>query len=90
MHTIPGVAKRLNVSAITVRRLVWSGKISAVKVGGQIRIAEEDLTAFLARNPSVPHAVRRGELRRVASKLAIARLVTQNPEFAPLFESRRA
>ncbi len=45
-----GIAKTglaLGISESTVRRLIKAGKLKAHRVGGQLRIAEEDLRAFL-------------------------------------------
>ena len=46
--SVPAVAQRLNVSERSVRRCIERGLLRAYKIGGQIRIAEEDLLAFLA------------------------------------------
>jgi len=48
LHSIPAIAQRLDVSEKSVRRFIERGLLRAYKVGGQIRIAEEDLMAFLA------------------------------------------
>ena len=42
------IAQRLNVSEKSVRRFIKRGLLRAYKIGGQIRISEEDLLAFLA------------------------------------------
>ena len=41
------VAKMLEVSRLTVYRWIKSGKLKAVKVGGSVRIREEDLREFI-------------------------------------------
>jgi excisionase family DNA binding protein len=46
--SIPAVAKRLDVSEKSVRRYIDRGRLPAYKIGGQIRIAEEDVRAFLS------------------------------------------
>jgi excisionase family DNA binding protein len=46
--TIPGVAERLHVSTRTVRRWIEAGHLVAYRIGGVVRIAENDLRAFLA------------------------------------------
>ncbi len=52
MLTIEDVAKRLNVSVATVRRLIDDGELKAIKVRGQWRIREEDYEAYLRRQSS--------------------------------------
>jgi excisionase family DNA binding protein len=49
MLTVQEVADRLAVSESTVIRLIESGEITAHRVGKQLRIAEEDLAAYLDR-----------------------------------------
>jgi excisionase family DNA binding protein len=48
LHSIPAIAQRLDVSEKSIRRYIERGLLRAYKIGGQIRIAEEDLLAFLA------------------------------------------
>ena len=45
---ISTVARRLDVSEKSVRRYIERGRLPAYKIGGQIRIAEEDVRAFLS------------------------------------------
>jgi excisionase family DNA binding protein len=49
MLTVQDVAGCLKVSRRTVIRLIESGEITAHRVGQQLRIAEEDLQAYLDR-----------------------------------------
>lgn len=44
---IPEVARRLDVSEPTVRRMVKSGKLPSVFVGGAYRVSEQDLEDYL-------------------------------------------
>lgn len=44
--TIGTVAKELNVSDKTVRRLISTNELPAAKIGGEWRIAKGDLTTF--------------------------------------------
>ena len=44
------VADRLNVSARTVQRLIETGKLTAHKFSGVVRISEADLQAYTARS----------------------------------------
>lgn len=46
--TKKAVAERLDVSVKTVTRLMNSGQLRFHKIGGQVRISEEDLAAFMA------------------------------------------
>lgn len=41
------VAARLALSVRSVRRLIDRGELPAHKIGGQIRVAEDDLRAFV-------------------------------------------
>jgi excisionase family DNA binding protein len=43
------VATRLNVSVETVRRIIKSGALKAAKVGGQLRVREEDLEEYIRK-----------------------------------------
>ena len=47
LYNLQEAAERLTVSESTVRRLINQGKLRAYKVGAQLRIADEDLTAYL-------------------------------------------
>jgi excisionase family DNA binding protein len=44
---LPEVARRLDVSEKTARRMVKSGKLPAVFIGGAYRVSEEDLAVYL-------------------------------------------
>jgi excisionase family DNA binding protein len=48
LHSISAIAQRLGVSDKSVRRYIERRLLRAYKIGGQIRISEEDLMAFLA------------------------------------------
>ena len=47
-HSVATVARQLEVSEKSVRRYIKQRLLHAYKIGGQIRIAEEDLMAFQA------------------------------------------
>ncbi len=47
--TVIEVARLLQISSKTVRRRIQCGELHAHRIGGQLRISEEDLAAFLAR-----------------------------------------
>jgi len=46
--TVSDVAERLNVSKMTVYRLVHSGKLPAVHISHSFRISEESVSDYLA------------------------------------------
>ncbi len=47
MLTVATTAERLDLSEKTVRRLIDSGDLVAHRIGRNVRIAEDDLRAFL-------------------------------------------
>jgi excisionase family DNA binding protein len=47
LHCISTIAKRLNVSEKSVRRYIARGQLPAYKIGGQIRISDEDVNTLL-------------------------------------------
>lgn len=47
--TIKEVAEKLRLTPYTVRRFIKEGKLPATKVGGQWRVREADLEAYLNR-----------------------------------------
>jgi excisionase family DNA binding protein len=47
MLSIAKAAELLDVSKSTVRRLIASGQLRAIKIGGQVRIRLMDLVAFI-------------------------------------------
>ncbi len=51
---IPEVARRLDVSEPTVRRMVKGGKLPSVFVGGAYRVSETDLEEYLENAKVVP------------------------------------
>jgi excisionase family DNA binding protein len=48
LYTIDEVAEVLKVSHSTVRRLIDSGHLKSVRIGGQIRIRQKDLDDYVA------------------------------------------
>jgi excisionase family DNA binding protein len=48
MMSIEEAATLLDVSETTIRRLINSGQLPAYRIGGQFRISEEDIRAYLA------------------------------------------
>jgi excisionase family DNA binding protein len=51
---IPEVARRLDVSEPTVRRMVKGGKLPSVFIGGAYRISEEDLAEYIEDARVIP------------------------------------
>lgn len=49
LFTLDEVVSYLKVGKSTVRRWIQKGKLPSVKVGGRVRIKEDDLTAFIER-----------------------------------------
>ena len=48
MYSVEEIASQLNISQKTVRRWVDAGQLHIHRLGRQIRITQEDLSAFLA------------------------------------------
>ena len=48
--TVPETASYLNCSLITVRRLIWAGRLPAVRWDRRIRIDIRDLERFIEEN----------------------------------------
>ena len=48
--TVAEVADVMRVSRMTVYRLIRRGQLTAIKVGRNYRVREEDLTAYLERS----------------------------------------
>jgi excisionase family DNA binding protein len=55
LASVSEVAVYLNVSEITVRRMIKKGKLPATKIGGQLRIRWDHVNALVAHGtiPSV-------------------------------------
>jgi len=47
--SVSAVAELLGVSTKTVRRLIGRGELKVHRIGGSVRVSEEDLRAYLAR-----------------------------------------
>ena len=50
LMTVPDVAERCNISAVTVRRLVHNGDLPYIRVGGQLRFDRDQLEEWLTAN----------------------------------------
>jgi excisionase family DNA binding protein len=73
LYSVEQVADRLGLHVRTVRGYVRSGRLRAVRIGKQYRIAREDLEAFTGRPlaPPVRDAVRRERYVEVSSVVQI-------------------
>ena len=49
-HSISAFAVRWGVCERSIRRLIESGKLTAYRIGGQIRVSEDDARSFLQSN----------------------------------------
>lgn len=49
-HRIETVADKLDLSPRSVRRLIDSGALQAVKIGGSVRVSDTDLELLIARS----------------------------------------
>jgi excisionase family DNA binding protein len=52
IFTVPEVARRLQVTDKTVRAWISERKLTAIRVGREWRIRQEDVQAFIDRNLS--------------------------------------
>jgi excisionase family DNA binding protein len=52
--TVADVAKQLQISEDTVRRWIKTGKLPALKIGKEWRVAPDDLEAFLKQSRKQP------------------------------------
>jgi excisionase family DNA binding protein len=68
--TVKAVAERLAISQATVYGLVTTGKLRSYRIGGAIRISEEQLQAFLEGSTSSPQPqpTRRLKLKNITLK----------------------
>lgn len=54
-YSVDEVANKLEVHAKTIRRYIYSGKISAKKIGGQWRIYQTDLDEYISSTTRTCH-----------------------------------
>jgi excisionase family DNA binding protein len=73
MYSVEQVAERLGLHVRTVRNYVRDGRLKAVRIGKQYRIAREDLEAFTGRpvSPPLRETVRRQRHVEVSSIVEI-------------------
>jgi excisionase family DNA binding protein len=73
LYSVEQVADRLGLHVRTVRNYVREGRLKAVRIGKQYRIAAEDLAAMTGRSPASfdPEPVRRHRHTEVSSIVEI-------------------
>jgi excisionase family DNA binding protein len=62
LYTVAQAAERLNTSVRFVRRLIADRRIAFVRLGRHVRLAEEDIAAFIEAGRVKP--INREEIRR--------------------------
>ncbi|MEV4177592.1 helix-turn-helix domain-containing protein [Nonomuraea sp. NPDC049709] len=72
-YTVEQVANLLGLHVKTVRNYVRDGRLPAVRIGKQYRIAKEDLAAFTGRPAGAPARPRRAEVSSIVQVDGIAR-----------------
>ncbi|MBQ0993502.1 helix-turn-helix domain-containing protein [Micromonospora sp. H61] len=65
MYSVEQVADRLNLHVRTVRGYIRSGRLRAVRIGKQYRIAAGDLDALTGQAPTAPSVARQSEVSSI-------------------------
>ena len=65
LYSVEQVAEKLGLHVRTVRNYVRNGRLKAVKLGKQYRIAREDLDALMGQSPTEPPLSRYVEVSSV-------------------------
>jgi excisionase family DNA binding protein len=71
LYSVGQVAERLGLHVKTVRNYVREGRLKAVRIGKQYRIAQEDLETLTGRPEPAPEPVRRERHVEVSSIVEI-------------------
>jgi len=79
LYSVEQVAERLGLHVKTVRGYVREGRLKAVRIGKQYRIARQDLEALTGRPEPAPEPVRRERHIEVSS---IVEIDVVSPEMA--------
>jgi excisionase family DNA binding protein len=81
LYSVEQVAERLNLNVRTIRGYVRDGRLKAVRIGKQYRIAREDLEAFTGQpTPALPRDDARRE--RHVEVSSIVQIDAVSPELA--------
>jgi excisionase family DNA binding protein len=91
LYSVEQVAERLGLHVKTVRNYVREGRLKAVRIGKQYRIAREDLEAMTGRPEPPPEPVRRYRHVEVSSIIEIDAISpeTANRLMMPLLASAK-
>ncbi|RZT82851.1 excisionase family DNA binding protein [Micromonospora violae] len=65
MYSVEQVADRLGLHVRTVRSYIRSGRLRAVRIGKQYRIAASDLDALTGHAPTTPSVARQAEVSSI-------------------------
>jgi excisionase family DNA binding protein len=65
LYSVEQVAEKLGLHVRTVRNYVRDGRLKAVRIGKQYRIAREDLDALVGQSPAEPPPSRHVEVSSV-------------------------
>ncbi|MET7945901.1 helix-turn-helix domain-containing protein [Micromonospora sp. NPDC005324] len=65
IYSVEQVADRLNLHVRTVRGYIRSGRLRAVRIGKQYRIAASDLDALTGQAPAAPSLARQAEVSSI-------------------------
>ncbi|MCG5434948.1 helix-turn-helix domain-containing protein [Micromonospora foliorum] len=65
LYSVEQVAGRLNLHVRTVRGYIRSGRLRAVRIGKQYRIAASDLDALTGHAPTAPSVARQAEVSSI-------------------------
>ncbi|MEU8390385.1 helix-turn-helix domain-containing protein [Micromonospora sp. NPDC048843] len=65
VYSVEQVAERLNLHVRTVRGYIRSGRLRAVRIGKQYRIAASDLDALTGQAPTTPGVARQAEVSSI-------------------------
>jgi len=70
LYSVEQIAERLGLHVRTVRNYVRDGRLAAIRIGKQYRIAHEDLEAFMGRPvPALPRETARRQRNAEVSSI---------------------
>jgi excisionase family DNA binding protein len=77
LYSVNTVAKRLDVSADTVRRLIARGELSAIRIGVSVRVPAAEIESFVERRRGIPRRRRSAKCSRCMKRIVGPRLVVR-------------